>query len=91
MFPSEEAANPQSNWGSPSPTPNPRKKTVRVRLDSSRDCQRALARLIRGTLAGNIATQDLSRYANAIAVLARLIEGGDLEGRIVALEAKGLH
>lgn len=91
MLADSQAQNPQNKWGNQPNTPSVRKKVVRLRLDTSRDCQRALARLIRGTLAGAIPTQDLSRYANAIAVLARLIEGGDLEARIEALEAKGLH
>jgi len=82
------AANPQDGWGTPPPSPKSPPKVVRLRLDTSRDCQRALARLIRGTLAGTVETQDLSRYANAIAVLARLIEGGDIERRLEELEAK---
>ena len=91
MLLGEQPVSPQNCWGAPPATPSARKKVVRLRLDTSRDCQRALARLIRGTLAGTIPTQDLSRYANAIAVLARLIEGGDLEARILALEVKGVH
>jgi hypothetical protein len=87
MLLSEQPESPQNKWGATADTPLERKKVVRLRLDSSRDCQRALARLIRGTLAGTIPTQDLSRYANAIAVLARLIEGGDIERRLEALEA----
>jgi len=83
-----EPANPQNAWGSAVPSPKPAKKVVRLRLDTSRDCQRALARLIRATMAGTVETQDLSRYANAIAVLARLIEGGDIEKRLEALEAQ---
>lgn len=86
-----EAANPEDGWGSPPSSPKEAKKVVRLRLDTSRDCQRALARLIRGTLAGNVETQDLSRYANAIAVLARLIEGGDIERRLEELEAKAVR
>lgn len=74
--------------GQTSDTPVSRKRIVRLRLDTSTDCQRALARLIRSTMAGKIATSDLSRYANALMVLARLIEGGDLEKRLEALEAQ---
>lgn len=39
-------------------------------------------------MAGTVETQDLSRYADAIAVLARLIEGGDIEKRLEALETQ---
>lgn len=83
-----DAANPQNKWGPPADTGKPPKKVVRLPLDTSRDCQRALAKLIRRTLAGEMETSDLSRYANAIMVLARLIEGGQLEDRIAALEAR---
>ena len=86
MSSAEPPANPRNAWGKPADTPSA-KKVVRLPLDTSRDCQRALARLIRRTLAGEIETADLSRYANAIMVLARLIEGGQLEDRIAALEA----
>lgn len=64
------------------------KKVVRMPLDTSRDCQKALARLIRRTLAGDMQTADLSRFANAIMVLSRLIEGGEIERRLEALEAQ---
>lgn len=64
------------------------KKVVRMPLDTSRDCQKALARLIRRTLAGDMETADLSRFANAIMVLSRLIEGGEIERRLEALEAQ---
>lgn len=84
----EQPANRQDKWGSAPDTGVARKKVVRLPLDTSRDCQRALARLIRKALAGEIETADLSRYANAIMVLARLIEGGQLEDRIAALEAQ---
>lgn len=83
-----DTANPQNKWGPPADTGKPAKKVVRLPLDTSRDCQRALAKLIRRALAGEMETSDLSRYANAIMVLARLIEGGQLEDRIAALEAR---
>lgn len=83
------AASSGNSASSGAGTRSPARKTVRIKLETASDCQRALARLIRGTLAGTIETQDLSRYANAIAVLARLIEGGDIERRIQALEAAG--
>jgi hypothetical protein len=78
---------PEKPASSGVPSPLPVRKTVRIKLETAQDCQRALARLIRGTLAGTIQTQDLSRYANALAVLGRLIEGGDIEKRLQALES----
>lgn len=88
MLACPDTANSQNAWGNPPDTRSSRKKVVRLRLDTSRDCQRALARLIRSTMAGKIETADLSRYANALMVLARLIEGGDIERRLEALEAR---
>lgn len=83
----EQPATPQNAWGKPADTGVPAKKVVRLPLDTSRDCQRALARLIRRALADELTTTDLSRYSNAIMILARLIEGGDIEARLEALEA----
>jgi hypothetical protein len=88
MLAGADASNAGIPWGQAPDTGALRKKVVRLRLDTSTDCQRALARLIRSTMAGSIATADLSRYANALMVLARLIEGGDLEKRLIALEAQ---
>lgn len=82
----EQPANRQDKWGSAPDTGVGRKKVVRLPLDTSRDCQRALARLIRRALGGEIETADLSRYANAIMILSRLIEGGELETRLRNLE-----
>ena len=68
--------------------------SVRVPLETTRDCSRALARLIRKTLAGEMETADLSRFANAIMLLSRIIEGGDLatmSARLDELEKRGLH
>ena len=67
---------------------------MRLPLETTRDCQRALARLIRRSLAQEIETADLSRYANAIMILVRIIEGGDLAAineRLDTLEKRGLH
>ncbi|MCJ1959895.1 hypothetical protein [Novosphingobium mangrovi (ex Hu et al. 2023)] len=77
----------QPNSAAEVATPGKTPKVVRLRLENVNDVQRALARLIRGTLAGKYKTEDLSRYANAFSILARLMEGGDLEKRLAALEA----
>lgn len=82
----EQPSNARDSWGKPADTPKAGKKVVRLPLDTSRDCQRALARLIRKTLAGEIETADLSRYSNALMILSRLIEGGELETRLSNLE-----
>ncbi|WP_418646875.1 hypothetical protein ACNQFN_14815 [Thauera butanivorans] len=50
------------------------------------DLQNELARLYRAAKAGDMAVADASRLANILQILARLIEGADLEKRIAALE-----
>ena len=82
-------STPQETATAPADTGS-KVKNVRMKLDSANDCQRALARLIRAALAGSIETQDLSRYANALMILSRLIDGGDFERRLEAIEAKTL-
>lgn len=61
---------------------------VRCTLKTVQDCGRELAKLIRLSRSGRLDTQDLSRYANALQILTRILEGGELEARIAALEAK---
>lgn len=90
----EPPATPQNTWGKPVDTPSVKKAVVRLPLDTTRDCSRALARLIRKTLQGDMETADLSRYANAIMILVRIIEGGDLaamNARLDELEKRGFH
>ena len=77
----QETAPPQGK------TPS-KPKNIRMKLDTSHDCQKALARLVRAAMAGTVETQDLSRYANALMILSRLIEGSSLEDRLAALEAR---
>jgi hypothetical protein len=89
MLPADTASTPQISGGWGAATPKKAKKVVRLRLDTASDVQRALARLIRKTLAGDMETQDLSRLANALSILGRLIEGGELEKRLEALESQG--
>jgi hypothetical protein len=47
-----------------------------------------LVKLYRQGRDGERDTQDVSRLANVLAIVSRLIEGGDLERRIEALEAR---
>ena len=81
-------STPQETAPAPADTGS-KPKNVRMKLDTANDCQRALARLIRAALAGSIETQDLSRYANALMILSRIMADSDLEARIEALEARG--
>lgn len=59
----------------------------RVRLDSVDRVRRELVRLYKEGRDGKRDTQDVSRLANVLALIGRLIEGGQLEARIAALEA----
>ena len=65
-------------------TPRP---SSRVRLDSVDRVRRELVRLYKEGRDGKRDTQDVSRLANVLALIARMIEGGQLEARIAALEA----
>lgn len=80
---------PSDNWGTPPITANsdatPR-RPVRLKLETARDLHKALARLIRASLGGVIDTADLGRYANAIAVLARIVSDSEFEARLEKLE-----
>lgn len=92
MLSAEQPAKPQNPWGPQGDTGKAPKKAVRLPLDTTRDCARALARLIRRALADELTTADLSRYANAIMILSRIIEGGELAAineRLDAIEASG--
>ena len=61
-------------------------KAVRVRLRSASDCSIFLARVIRLTYGGKMDSAEMSRYANAIQVLSRILVDSTLEDRVAALE-----
>lgn len=89
----QDASTPQGGWGS-TLTPArgaekpPRRKAFRAKLNTVRDVQNQIARLYREARSGTIKVEDASRLANVLSILGRMIEGGDVEERIVALEAK---
>jgi hypothetical protein len=58
----------------------------RLRLDTIDRVRREMAKLYRDGRDGRRDTQDVSRLANVLALIGRLIEGGDLEKRIGLLE-----
>lgn len=64
--------------------PRPR---LRLPLNTADDVRRELGRLYREGKAGTRAVGDVSRLANVLQILGRLIESSDLEARIEALEA----
>ena len=77
-----------------SPAPKPRKasgctpRPPRVRLDTLDRVRRELARLYTEGRDGRRDVADVSKLASVLAIVARLIEGGEIEKRIDALEAR---
>jgi hypothetical protein len=67
--------------GSGGPPPLPR-----VQLDSLERVRREMARLYVEGKHGRRDVQDVSRLANVLALIGRMIEGADLERRVEALE-----
>ena len=63
-------------------------KTVRCTLKTVGDCSAFLARIIRQTYAGKLDSQEMSRYANAVQLLSKILETSDLQQRLEVLEAK---
>lgn len=61
---------------------------LRLRLKTMDDVKAELARLYREGKAGRRNVADVSRLANSLSILGRLIEGSENTARIEALEAK---
>jgi hypothetical protein len=57
------------------------------RLDTLPRCRRELAKLYHEARSGRLAPQDATRLASIVAMIARLIDGADLEDRLARLEA----
>jgi hypothetical protein len=66
--------------------PPPQPQRLRLPLATAGDVRRELARLYRDGKAGLRDVSDVSRLANVLSVLGRLIETSDLEERLLALE-----
>ena len=60
--------------------------TKRVTLKNLDDVKRELAKVYREARNAKIETQDLGRFSNALAILARIIEGSTVEERLQKLE-----
>lgn len=69
-----------------SPTPARR---LRLPLATVEDCRRELARVYREVKAGAIPSDEGTRRAYILVSLSKMIEAGELERRIEALEALG--
>jgi hypothetical protein len=59
---------------------------LRLKLKTIDDVSRELARVYRLAKSRQRDTQDCSRLANILQILGRMIEGGQLEARVAALE-----
>ncbi|HEY0411135.1 MAG TPA: hypothetical protein VGE42_12805 [Candidatus Dormibacteraeota bacterium] len=57
-------------------------------LDTLGQVRAEAARLYRRGLRGEMPAQDAGRLAGVLALVARLVEGGDFEARLAAVEAK---
>lgn len=68
---------------------SPRKsyRSHRARLRSVADVTAEVAKLYREARIGKVDTQDASRLANMLSIVARLLTDSELEARIAALEA----
>ena len=60
---------------------------LRLRLNTIDDVKAEMARLYREGKAGTRDVSDVSRLANVLSLLGRLIEGSDLERRLTAIDA----
>lgn len=77
--------------GSPevSPTPPPRRlASPRLKLETVGNVRRELARIYREARRGELATQEATRFAYLLDLMSRMIERGELERRVEALEAQ---
>lgn len=72
---------PRKDQGAPAAPPR-----MRLKLKTIDDVRAEMARLYREGKAGLRDVADVSRLANVLALLGRLIEGSDLEKRIAAIE-----
>ena len=77
----EIVADPD-NTGDSDPPP----RRLRLPLSTAEDVKRELARIYREGKAGQRDVGDVSKLANVLALLARLIETSDLERRLEILE-----
>ncbi len=68
--------------------PGTNRKPPAPRLDSAIRVRRELARLYGEARAGDLAVGDASKLANVLQILGRMIETGDLEGRLEELERR---
>lgn len=69
-------------------SPGKSSRSHRAKLRTVSDVSAEVAKLYREARAGKVGTQDASRLANMLAIVARLLTESDLERRLEALEAQ---
>ena len=80
-------ARPRKDPSAPAAPPR-----LRIKLKTIDDVRAEMARLYREGKAGTRDVADVSRLANVLSLLGRLIEGSDLERRLTAIEeSEGRH
>ena len=80
MKPADNRTNAASE-----PAPSPR---VRCPLNTIENVKAELARLYREGKSGRREVNDVSKLANVLSILGRLIEGADLERRMAEIEER---
>jgi hypothetical protein len=82
------SAPTQENKPAASKPPTP-KKYARIPLRTIGEVQSEAGRIYRLARSGQMDSAECSRLASVLALIARMIEGGELEKRIAALEERG--
>lgn len=82
----KDTMNPDANGADADEGAAPPSTRLRLPLATANDVKREMARLYREGKAGRRDVADVSRLANVLALLGRLIEGADLEARLATLE-----
>jgi hypothetical protein len=66
-------------------------RSRRNRLDTLPRCRRELARLYAETREGKLEAQTATRLASIVALIARILDGAELEARVAKLEGELDH
>jgi len=82
----KDTMNPDASGADADEGAAPPSARLRLPLATANDVKREMARLYREGKAGRRDVADVSRLANVLALLGRLIEGADLEARLATLE-----
>ncbi len=69
------------------PSPDRRPGRCRVKLLTLGDIKSEMGRLYRSGRAGNLPLESMTKLASVLAIMARLIEGSELEKRVEQIEA----